>query len=890
MDIDEMVDIFDASILREFLNPNGKTPFLQSTRGEGRLVFSLAVDGFNPFQTKAAKQTEQINHFLGLLVDDLLVFWTPGVWFSHTARCDRDRQAHQLQREKLLLLLSSTISDMKENIDMEAWTFPMYLQHIADAKAWRDAKTTAQRKTEEDKRGVRWSELLHLPYWNPAVHTVGESTHALYLDLLHTHCFVIWGMEIGLDDNDVGAGHVGKQIQCPPDAQSAKARAILDQGGDLKALQNCKKPALDNTNTMDKGTMDKESPSSSVRFINRQCAVFGSFEGATETPQESSPAAENVQSHESIALDENPNSPGVQVPKDTETEGERLPMIETAITPVDRKDTKEAKRVLMTETAITPNHLTAFNKLPLRNLVNMVGLSPSNHKKPVLVAMLMDWRKANGRHDTSLSPSDDSSTLQSTRTRQSEVEKEHLINDADQKLSTAATVDKAVLTGYTRAILKELCKRRQLPSYKVENKLFGKAPETKKTDPKAGVLGRKVLGEVRKDMEKTQLPAWVSPVPSNVGSKGHGKLSADHWLTFTTVHLVITLIRLWGAEEGRYKQILDNFIDLVAAVQVAGLRFLTMDNIEFYELIMTRYLKTMKALYRHAKVKAIHHLALHLSDFLRLFGPVHAWRAFAFERYNYILQQENTNGKFGELELTFMKHTSRSANLRPLLDDPHIKKKLSKLVDEYDALRQEDRRGTRIQDTINIHSSDGVPRLDRCQDEQCLSDAQYEALAKKLSEDYPGMIFRAGVTYKIHEVAPKDSNVIFRLSDTTTTAGRITSLFTHERMKPGGRFRKETFLAVEALSDLQEDQVSQDPYRQFHADFGLGRLYQNDYQPHCYVVKPSQIVCHFAKTVLNDLSMPGDFVHALPLNRLRSAASAKTFNDGKTRSTAAHQI
>ncbi|KAI0039183.1 hypothetical protein FA95DRAFT_1504529, partial [Auriscalpium vulgare] len=729
-------------------------------------------------------------------VDDLLVFWTPGVWFSRTARCDRGRlflaalvplvcdlpAAKQIagftnyNSKNFCSYCLLTISDIDDNIDIEAWTFRTYEQHIADAKAWRDAKTPAKRKEKENEHGVRWSELLRLPYWNPVVHTVAESMHALYLGLLRNHCFVIWGMEIGLDDNDVGAGHVGKQIQRPSDEQLAKARAVLDQGGDLEALKNCKKPALWHL-----------------------CEEYGL-------------------------------------------------------------------------------RMSGTIKGLATTLIRWVSHSPPP--------------KANGRHDTSLSPSDDSSTLQSTRTRQSEVEKEHLINDADQKLSTAATVDKAVLTGYTRAILKELCKRRQLPSYKVENKLFGKAPETKKTDPKAGVLGRKVLGEVRKDMEKTQLPAWVSPVPSNVGSKGHGKLSADHWLTFTTVHLVITLIRLWGAEEGRYKQILDNFIDLVAAVQVAGLRFLTMDNIEFYELIMTRYLKTMKALYRHAKVKAIHHLALHLSDFLRLFGPVHAWRAFAFERYNYILQQENTNGKFGELELTFMKHTSRSANLRPLLDDPHIKKKLSKLVDEYDALRQEDRRGTRIQDTINIHSSDGVPRLDRCQDEQCLSDAQYEALAKKLSEDCPGMyvrdgaktqagqisltrtvttasrIFLAGVTYKIHEVAPKDSNVIFRLSDTTTTAGRITSLFTHERMEPGGRFRKETFLAVEALSDLQEDQVSQDPYRQFHADFGLGRLYQNDYQPHCYVVKPSQIVCHFAKTVLNDLSMPGDFVHALPLNRV----------------------
>jgi hypothetical protein len=118
-----MEDIWHASTFCQFPGPDGK-PFLSPSNWEGRYVFSLGVDSFNLFQNKAAKQnvivmgmymvclnlppdlhylpenmhlvgiipgptkpsTDQINHFLKLLVDDLLPFWDPGVTFSRTAK------------------------------------------------------------------------------------------------------------------------------------------------------------------------------------------------------------------------------------------------------------------------------------------------------------------------------------------------------------------------------------------------------------------------------------------------------------------------------------------------------------------------------------------------------------------------------------------------------------------------------------------------------------------------------------------------------------------------------------------------------------------------------------------------------------------------------------
>ncbi|KAG2738628.1 hypothetical protein P692DRAFT_20673624, partial [Suillus brevipes Sb2] len=50
-----MEDIWHASTFRQFRGPDDKL-FLSPMIDEGRYLFSLGVDGFNPFQNKVAKQ------------------------------------------------------------------------------------------------------------------------------------------------------------------------------------------------------------------------------------------------------------------------------------------------------------------------------------------------------------------------------------------------------------------------------------------------------------------------------------------------------------------------------------------------------------------------------------------------------------------------------------------------------------------------------------------------------------------------------------------------------------------------------------------------------------------------------------------------------------------
>ncbi|KAH9170486.1 hypothetical protein EDB89DRAFT_1853418, partial [Lactarius sanguifluus] len=112
-----------------------------------------------------------------------------------------------------------------------------------------------------------------------------------------------------------------------------------------------------------------------------------------------------------------------------------------------------------------------------------------------------------------------------------------------------------------------------------------------------------------------------------------GKLSANNWQVICTVHLPITLIRLWGGDGAPedWKNKLENFMDLVCTVQIANLHSVSKKEIELYDYYILHYMTTFKSLYKLAKVKPVHHAALHYGDVLRGFGPRHMHGAAFYE-------------------------------------------------------------------------------------------------------------------------------------------------------------------------------------------------------------------------------------------------------------------
>ena len=87
-------------------------------------------------------------------------------------------------------------------------------------------------------------------------------------------------------------------------------------------------------------------------------------------------------------------------------------------------------------------------------------------------------------------------------------------------------------------------------------------------------------------------------------------------------------------------------MDLVHAIQIASLHSISKKEIELYEDYMFHYVTGFKALYKSAKVKPIHHAALHYGDILKGFGPAHTHGGTFYEQYIHSMQSTNQNMKF----------------------------------------------------------------------------------------------------------------------------------------------------------------------------------------------------------------------------------------------------
>jgi hypothetical protein len=160
------------------------------------------------------------------------------------------------------------------------------------------------------------------------------------------------------------------------------------------------------------------------------------------------------------------------------------------------------------------------------------------------------------------------------------------------------------------------------------------------------------MDEIRGDIVNMLRPSWLTSVPSEFGSAGYGKLKADQWRVLGTTFLPVSLVRLWSTVEvgnprsERCRQILDVTMSLLSTVAIACSRVTSKKHAELYLKNMHSYLNGLKVLFPEYSFHPNHHMALHLPDYLLLYGPVHSWWTFPFERLIGILHI-STNYKIG---------------------------------------------------------------------------------------------------------------------------------------------------------------------------------------------------------------------------------------------------
>lgn len=173
--------------------------------------------------------------------------------------------------------------------------------------------------------------------------------------------------------------------------------------------------------------------------------------------------------------------------------------------------------------------------------------------------------------------------------------------------------------------------------------------------PCGHVLQADEVAQIWSDLEHILTPTWMTSVPSRLGQSSHGKLKADQWRTLGTTHLAMSLIRLWaisstGNDERsrRCSEILRVTLSLISAIILATSHTITRANADAYLVHMSDYINGIRRLFPDYKLHPNHHMAFHIHRYLLLFGPMHSWWTFPFERLVGTVQRMPHNNKIGK--------------------------------------------------------------------------------------------------------------------------------------------------------------------------------------------------------------------------------------------------
>ena len=311
----EMNDIFDGQFLYDFKDQDGHQ-FGRQTK-EGCYVFSLSIDFFNLFTNKQAgkkvsfgvisvvclnlpvsmgykpenmflagvipgpkEPSLTLKQYLSPLVDEFLVFWDPGVRFSHTCKFPEGR----LILCALILVVCDLLATRKAigyaacsherfcnvckctrtgqgygHTDCRAWARRSNEEWCKAAMDYQACGNKEAKTAQFNKTGVRWTELLRLPYFDISRCVVVDPMHNLFLGLIKEHFTGILGISLSrqtqekpaiivsfstlpsnLNPNDVsGVEKLRRWLEKPI------ASTFPDQASALKKLQRVNLPALE---------------------------------------------------------------------------------------------------------------------------------------------------------------------------------------------------------------------------------------------------------------------------------------------------------------------------------------------------------------------------------------------------------------------------------------------------------------------------------------------------------------------------------------------------------------------------------------------------------------------------------------------------------------------
>ena len=161
------------------------------------------------------------------------------------------------------------------------------------------------------------------------------------------------------------------------------------------------------------------------------------------------------------------------------------------------------------------------------------------------------------------------------------------------------------------------------------------------------------MQELWNDLERVIKPSWVSSVPTDISSICP-KIKSDQWRSVGSLFLPITLIRMWSGldrhpdeQNKERKELLHLTMHLCSAIVVATSRTTSEARAEQFLTCMRNYRSELARIFPGYACHSNHHFAFHIGELLPMYGPVHGWWTFPFERTIGMLQRIRTNYKQG---------------------------------------------------------------------------------------------------------------------------------------------------------------------------------------------------------------------------------------------------
>ena len=143
-----------------------------------------------------------------------------------------------------------------------------------------------------------------------------------------------------------------------------------------------------------------------------------------------------------------------------------------------------------------------------------------------------------------------------------------------------------------------------------------------------------------------RVPYDVGRLPSSLGEKlEFSNLTADQWKNFALIYAKPCLWDLLPPES------YESICMLCDIVKIIVQPSLTNADISRLDYLFKSHHQSFENNYDRFQVSVNHHMALHIPDMIKDFGPSHSFWCFSFERMNGVLSGLPNSNRYVELEL-----------------------------------------------------------------------------------------------------------------------------------------------------------------------------------------------------------------------------------------------